>query len=86
MILCLFLILILYKINRLIIGLDHDHSTIYKQNINICLPFYNNFFYQMSVLYNGFKLCQMLLNINIHRFCNLKLFKCYVKSIGLYSL
>jgi hypothetical protein len=72
----------LYKNKHLIIPFDHDHYNRYKQNINICLPHYNKAFDQMSVLYNGLKLCQTL-NININHFSNLKSFKNYVKSLDL---
>jgi hypothetical protein len=70
-----------YKNKHLIICFNHDHnSTRYKQNINIPLPLYNKVFGQMSVLCNGFKLCQML-NINMNLFGNFKLFKSYIKSV-----
>jgi len=75
-------LIVLYKNKNLIIPFDHDHYTRYKHNINICLPNYSKVFGQMSVLYNGLKLCQTL-NINISHFDNLKSFKKYVKNLDL---
>jgi len=75
----------LYKNKHLIITMDHDHKTRYKYNINILLPSYNKVFGQMSVLYNGLKLCQTL-NINIDDYCSLKSSKSCIKSLDLASI
>lgn len=72
----------LYKHKHLIPIFNHNHTTRFKQNINISLPNCTKVFGKRSTFYIDLHLC-VSLNINIKNFKNLYTFKNYKKKLNL---